>query len=75
MPLQGKYAKGNDRVTELLESVGLSNRIASSWNDVIRITAEPIDYNNLNNEEFNRLRNNSIEFLNQFLSKNNISFL
>ena len=67
--------KGNDRVTELLESVGLSNRIASSWNDVIRITAEPIDYNNLNNEEFNRLRNNSIEFLNQFLSKNNISFL
>lgn len=41
---------------------------------MIRITAEPIDYNNLNNEEFNRLRNNSIEFLNQFLSKNNISF-
>lgn len=68
MPLQGKYSTGNDRVLDLLKSVDLMNRVANSWEETISILDTNIDYNHINNSDFLRLRNQSIEFLDKSLS-------
>lgn len=68
MPLQGKYSKGNDRITDLLKSVGLMDRMARTWDDVQRIIDEHIDYGHLEDDKFKELRKQSYEFLNRALS-------
>lgn len=68
MPLHGKYSKGNDRVTDLLESVGLMNRMARSWDDVIDIVDHHVDYSNLDDSSFTKLRQQSYDFLERALS-------
>ena len=57
--------KGNDRITDLLESVGLTNRIATNWNEVIRLLEEKTDYSALDNGKFLEL----LQQIKQFLKK------
>lgn len=64
MPLKSKSAKGNNRVTDLLESVGLIGRMAKDWDDVKRLVDEVIDYEHLNDSSFKVLLNRSKAFLN-----------
>ena len=68
MPLQGKYSKGNDRITDLLESLGLLRRMARSWEDVLELVNQHVDYDNLNDTTFKKLRQQSYEFLNKALN-------
>lgn len=63
MPLKAKSAKGNNRVTDLLESVGLTGRMANDWNDVERLVEEEIDYEVLNDSNFQALLEQSMEFI------------
>ncbi len=63
MPLQGKYKKGNDRITDLLESLGLTSRIATDWNQVIWLLEEKIDYSALDKGEFDTLLQQSKLYL------------
>jgi len=63
MPLKAKSAKGNNRVTDLLESVGLTDRMAKDWDDVVRLADEVIDYEKLNDSNFRDLLEQSKDFL------------
>lgn len=63
MPLRAKSSKGNNRVIDLLESVGLLNRMANNWEDVRRLVDEDIDYSKLNNIPYQKLLKQSKEFL------------
>ncbi len=63
MPLKAKSAKGNNRVIDLLESVGLIGRMANDWDDVERLVDVEIDYGKLNDSNFQALLEQSKEFL------------
>lgn len=63
MPLRAKSSKGNNRVIDLLESVGLLNRMANNWEDVRRLVDEDINYSKLNNTPYLKLLKQSKEFL------------
>ena len=68
MPLKGKNSKGNDRITDLLESVGLMSRVAKSWEDVQKLVDLHLDYGNIDDSTFKMLRQQSYEFLNKAMS-------
>ena len=69
MPLRAKSAKGNSRVTDFLESVGLIGRMAKDWDDVKRLIDEEIDYEKLNNSRFMALLEQSKEFLRKAINE------
>lgn len=47
VPLEGKYAKGNSRILDLLHDLGLEKRILTSDVRYESIGIEPIDWNNV----------------------------
>ena len=63
IPIGGKHGAGNDRVTDLLESMGLNDRIANSWENLRDILDKNINYSNLNNVGFDKLLQQSKCFL------------
>lgn len=67
MPLKAQSSKGNNRITDFLESVGLLNRIAKDWSDVVKLTDENIDYTSLNNNTFQLLLSQSKDYLHRIL--------
>lgn len=62
IPLTGTYAKGNNRVQDLLESLGCSNRIIHSSDNLSSMIKEPIDWDKID-QKLDLLRIDSINFL------------
>ena len=63
IPLQGKHSAGNDRITDLLESVNLMDRIALNLENACGLIDKRIDYSNLKKEVFLNLLKQSKDYL------------
>lgn len=62
IPLKGLWASGNNRVFDLLESLGLSDRVLSDEKDYENIFRTPIDWANVENLLL-KIRSQSEDFL------------
>lgn len=67
-PLMGKYSRGNNRVLDLCETLGLFNRIWQDASTYDALMSSDIDWN-IVDEKLNVSRCVSIEFLNMALRK------
>lgn len=67
VPLQGKFSKGNSRITDLLYNLGLDNRILAPQRTYSAIANQPIDWEKVRNK-LNTYRTISIQFLKEALS-------
>ncbi len=67
MPLHGRIGSGNNRITDLLESSGLSERVANSFTEVKNLLNRHIDYQTINDKPLRQLIKESKEFLNTAL--------
>ena len=67
LPLKGIAGGGNNRIVDLLSLVGLEKRQAKSFKEVKELMNEKIDYNHINNRQFQQLLNQSKTYLGAFL--------
>ena len=67
VPLQGKFSKGNSRITDLLYNLGLDNRILTPQDTYSAIANQPIDWEKVRNK-LNTYRAISMQFLKEALS-------
>lgn len=63
LPLTSSNAKGNNRITDFLDSVGLRNRQANTAEEAMDLASQPIDYNDLQNAPLQQLIANSKTFI------------
>lgn len=67
VPLQGKFSKGNSRITDLLYNLGLDNRILTRQRTYSVIANQPINWERVINK-LNTYRHVSIQYLKEALS-------
>jgi hypothetical protein len=63
MPLKGRHSAGNDRIIDLIKSVGLLDRMANNWDDVVKLIETKIDYSQLEKEMYDSILLQSKNFL------------
>lgn len=68
IPLVGKYSEGNNRIIDLLNTIGLDNRVLEDQKDLESYFKQEIDWSVIESKLL-KLRLNSIQFLEKALSK------